>query len=134
MNQSSSIDFGEAIQAVKDAGMLISSCTVIDEQLTQNAIGEEVEGSPASGDVIIEDVDCMIGIPTTIFDLRAGYEDRNGNLTDERFQRQINLDGYYPAVQPHHTATVDGEDYDVLAVLSDSQKSRTSLLVTKVRT
>lgn len=133
-NQSSSIDFGIAIDTVAAAGMLISSCTVVEENLTQNAIGEEVAGSPPSETPIIEDVACMIGIPTTIFDLRVGYEDRRGNITDERLQRQINLDGYYPQVKPHYIATVDGDDYDILSVLSDSQKTRTSLLVTIVRT
>lgn len=134
-NQSGgAIDFAVAIETVKAAGMLISSCTVVEENLSQNAIGEEVEGSPSSQTVIIEDVACHIGIPTTIFDLRVGYEDRRGNVTDERLQRQINLDGYYPQLQPHQIAITDGIDYDILSVLSDSQKTRTSLLVARVRT
>lgn len=132
-NQSNTIDFGSAIATVKDAGMLVSLCTVVLQDFTNNAIGEQVESPPDTP--IIEDVECMIGIPTTIFDLRVGYEDRRGNVTDERLQRQINLDSYYePAVQPHMIAIVDGVDYDILSVLSDSQKTRTSLLVTRDRT
>lgn len=131
-NQSNTIDFASAIATVKDAGMLVSLCTVVIENLTQNPIGEQVDQDPVSETVIIEDVDCMIGIPTTIFDLRVGYEDRKGTLTDERLQRQVNLDGYYPNIQPFMTATVDDLDYDILSVLSDSQKTRTSLLVARV--
>lgn len=127
MNQASTIDFGAAIRAVADAGMLVSTITVRQDIPSQDAVGQLVDGSPPASTVIVEDIPCMIGVPSER--VMQSEEVRTGEMTREQELRQVNLDGYYPEIDRTMTVEVDGEFYNVRGVVHDSQRSRTILVV-----
>lgn len=129
MNQAVTLDFSEAIRAVADAGMLISEVTVRQDLLTQDAIGEQVEGSPPASTTVVDGAACMIGSPSVTVLSAVQEEIPTGDLTRERELRQVNLDDYYPDVERSMTAEIDEQFYNILGVVHDSQKTRTILVV-----
>lgn len=131
MNQSATPQFSDLIAAVTAAGLYSKLCSVRRDTYGQNAIGERiVTGSTA----IATNVPCQFGVPTASWDHRAGTEMRKPALTEVRAQRQINLNQYLPLIQQDCIATVDGVDYNIMSVVSDSQSTFTELLVEVIST
>lgn len=124
------IDFAAALNAVVNAGMMASEVTIRLDSLQPDALGTESITSPMLTETIVDAKPCQIGVPTTIFDLRSGNEQRSSELTNTRRQRQLSMDGYYPEVNSTlMIATVDGIEYNILAWLHDSQFTHTELLL-----
>lgn len=126
MNQAMRPIFSSLVGAVRAAGLYSSACSVRRDTYTQDAIGDRVVSGFTA---IITDVACQFGVPTASWDHRAGFERRGAALTEVRSQRQCNLSGYYPGIATDCIATVDGADYNIISVVSDSQQSFTELLL-----
>lgn len=130
MNQTLTFGIEEAINAVVEAGFLVSSITLRSLALAPNEIGELVAGSPPVYTEHYSDLPCMIGIPAS--NARMGGENRTGDLTQVSTNRTVVLDGHYEDIVPLMDAVVDEIEYNVLAVIHDSQKTVTELTLERI--
>ena len=132
MNQSITLDIESAIAAVADAGLLQSLATIRTLDLTTDAIGGLGPGSPPSYTVHHSDIPCMIGAVSA--NVRVGLENRTPNLTRVQKYRTVILDSFYEDITPAMQAVVDDEEYNIAAVLHDSQRTFTELLAERITT
>ena len=115
-----------AVGALEAAGFYSALCSVHRNVYGQDAIGARVVTGSTP---IATDVPCQIGVPTASWDYRAGTETFKPAMTEVRRQRQINLNSYYPAIEPACVATVAGVVYNILSVVHDSTRTFTELTV-----
>lgn len=129
MNQSITPQLSDLVAAVTTAGLYSKLCSVRRDTYGQNAIGERVVTGLTT---IATNVPCQFGVATASWDRRAGDETRKPTLTEVRAQRQINLNQFLPLIEQDCIATVDGVDYNIMSVVSDSQSTFTELLVENI--
>jgi hypothetical protein len=129
MNQSSTIDFGALVQAVYDAGLMQSTCTV---QAPSGNLG--ASGAPDNTYVDVAglvNIACM-NAPESVGNI-AATEVKNIAEIMSISLRHVLLNGYFSQLDGQNWgevgwhAIVDGIDYDILGAERDSQFSQTRL-------
>lgn len=125
------IDLGldDARQAVEDAGLCSSLCTIKNKSGALDSAGQpdltNASATPVTGMV---DIACMASPEVLqrpdITDERKGILDTLARMT-----RHVLLNGHYPAITQAQVATIDGVDYDIMSAESDSQAITTRLAV-----
>lgn len=100
-----------------------SLCTIGERSTAQDDYGQEIGMVTPIGGLI--DLACRIAP-------RGSAETRSAQQIYATSTHHVALNGYYPAIAPHHVATVDGVDYDIEGVEHDGQHIATRLFVRRV--
>lgn len=118
MNQSITADLDSVMVDAIDSQLLTSLCTIA------RPSGDFDPGGAPDVDApyvpVAEDIPCMMR------PLTANETKDLPQVLSSRMKRLL-LDGYYPDIAAKDRATVDGTDYDILGVESDSQRRSTLL-------
>lgn len=100
-----------------------SLCTIGARSTAQDEYGQEIGTvTPVGG---LTDLACRIAP-------RGATETRSAQQIYATSTHHVALNGYYPAIAPHHVATVDGIDYDIEGVEHDGNHETTRLFVRRV--
>ncbi len=142
MNQSLALNFAGVVQAVVDAGLMVSTITVKAPPTTLDATGAPAGAyTDVSG---LVDIQCMDAPDNTGSSLSAW--EKNETMQVESFAwRHVLLDGYYALLSPEKnwgdvgwkavvTNTITGEvqTYDIRGAEADSHQSQTRLCLRMV--
>lgn len=118
-----------ARQAVEDAGLFSSLCTIKRPSGAQDASGQPDMTLASATDVPgMVNIPCLAA-PETLQRPDVTDETKLVNMTLQRSVRHVLLDGYYPAILQKDFAVVDGVGFEVLAIEPDSQNITTRLAV-----
>jgi len=119
----------EARQAVEDAGLFSSLCTIKRPSGTQDASGQPDRTLAGASEVSgMVDIPCMAA-PEVLQRPDLTDETKLVTMTLQRQQRHVLLNGYYPEILQSDFAVIDGAGFDVLSVEHDSQHITTRLAV-----
>lgn len=102
-----------------------SWCTIMEPNATRNELNELVAGTPTPL-VGHEALRCLLGYNPA----RATADEQEVRTNHSTFESripQVNLAGYYPAIQDTHIARVDNVDYNIRSVVHNSTKTLTRL-------
>ena len=102
-----------------------ATCTIKQRTGAVSALGQvNMQGyTPIVG---LENIPCMFAIQRP-FMPNQGATARTPEQFDTQTQFHILLNGYYPQILQQNLANVDGVDYEIMAVESDSQQQMTRL-------
>lgn len=126
MNQQLADVSGVMREAVA-TGLFISLCTIQTRPTTLGITGRPVDTGLWSNVSGLVSIRCM-SAPPNVGTMSEQEQKLVSNNPTLQF-RHVLLDSYYPSVQRKQRAAIDGEDWDIVAVDSDSQNQMTRLLV-----
>ena|SRR5690242_7499541 len=131
MNQSLQIDVTIVMETVRASGLLTSLCTV----KTPPADTEDFDaGGALKPDAVWPELSGVVDVPCTAPPLQttdnvSALELKSMMEIQAKSVRHVLLDGYYPTIEEHFRAEIDGVDFDITNVESDSQKQMTRLAI-----
>lgn len=131
MNQALTYGIEGVMDEVRASGLLSSLCTI-----TESPEAFDAGGAPIAATPYIP-VEGMIDIPCTApplmtTDRTNASEVKTMSSIRGEDSRHVLLDGYYPEITEAHRAEIDGVEFDIANVESDSQKQMTRLAVQRV--
>lgn len=132
MHQALDYDLTQALHIVEQDGLFTSLCTIKARPGDPQQSGD-TRGWPdmTPGDYTVrpgmQNIACMLSVWRMKPDMAAveRLEDRMNVLAE----RHLLLDGYFTGIFQRDLATVDGTDYEIMAVEHDSQNTFTRLAV-----
>jgi len=130
MNQSLGIDLSSTLKTVESYGVLSSLCTIKQRgnpggDIPVDALGQpDYTATPVAG---LTNIPCMIA-PMSYKPDESGVIRGQANY-DILNMRRVILDGYFPQITTANVASIDGTDYEIMAVESTSQGIYTRLAV-----
>lgn len=133
MNQGLSTEFDAIVPALLASGLLSSLCTIKTPPETftdSGALDPDALYADLAGHV---DIPC-IAAPLMTTDKVGIDEIKLRNETETLGLLHVLLGGYYPAIQTDYRAEIDGVDWDIVTVDSDSQGKTTRLAVRQRQT
>lgn len=120
-------DLTQARQAVEDAHLFSSLCTIRRAPGTLDAAGQPDLDPTHYVDIVgMVNIPCMAS-PEVL--TRPDITDETKLIPETLARRTLHalLDGHYPQIDQKNIARIDGIDYDILAVENDSQGITTRL-------
>lgn len=130
------IDMSEVTDAMIATGLYVSLCTIRTETKAQDAYGAYVSQVPPVYTNLHVDVPCQFGTPQGVEARRlVGMEQRTANLTHVSLERELIIPQYFDDFNDKiqnvtaYQVVVDGIEYNVMALVNDSQRSMTELHV-----
>lgn len=132
MNQSLAYEIDEVMPQAVATGLFVSVATFYDrvgaDTPVTDALGQvDLTQAPVVG---LESITCMFAVEM------IGKPDAGGGVRlqtnfEEKPERHLLLDSYYPSVLPRYTVNVDGTLYEITpgSVEHDSQNTQTRLAV-----
>lgn len=127
MNQSLGYELDAVMPQAVDTGLFEAAaiCTIKKRSNTVSGLGQVVMTNyqPVAG---LVNLDCMFSIQRPALP-NQGATQRTQQQFNTETQYHILLTGYYPQIQQQNLANVNGVDYEIMAVESDSQQQMTRL-------
>lgn len=129
MRQGIEFDVESVMPAALATGLFSSTCTIQTPSTAVTGAGQWAgQFTNLAGHVNLRCMAPPLGDQQRI----AAMERKStGQVTDFTYLH-ILLEGYYPAIQPKMRAVIDGVNYDIAAVESDSQRQMTRMEVGQV--
>lgn len=131
MHQGLDFDLGQALREVESDGLFVSLLSIkrrpsTSGEPTTDTLGQ-VDTVPADYTAVagLQNLPCMLAVYRMKPDMAAvqRLEDRYETLQE----RHCLIDGYFPGILQRDLATIDGQDYEIMAVEHDSQHTLTRL-------
>ena len=115
------------VQLVYAAGLFDSLCSIYKPTQVTDASGQVdlTDLTPRAG---LQNLPCMVAV---LVDAKPtpNYENKQVLDIESRTVYHVLLGGYYPSINFRDIAIIDGINYDVINVESDSQHTQTRLAI-----